>query len=235
MDEVFQGSVAPEATAPATVVDTQAPDSAAEGDAGELASPKPERSEVPRSVINRIGHLTRKNETAIREAAQWKERAESLERQYAGQQQPQQREPQFDPQKVMAEARQAAAFDLRCNAVAEKGKTVPGFTDALSNLGMIGLDQAGLEVLIDSDDAPKVIAHLGQHLDEAAEIFAKPPAQMARAIAKLEQSLTQQPAVSNAPKPLQAERGGGTGSGPRVGTPQWFEARNKADAERRKR
>lgn len=229
---------APEAPAESAPVDTQVRDSAPLENAEQQSEPTPPPKDGTRSLVSRVGHVTRQKEAAIREAAQWRERAEALERQYAGngqQQQAPQRESQFDPAQVMAQAKQAAAFDLKCNAVAEKGKAIPGFNDALSSLAALGLDQASLEVLIDSDDAPKVIAHLGTHLDEAAEILSKSPAAMARALAKLEHTLTQQPAVSNAPNPLKAVRSGGSVSGPAVGTKAWFDAQNKADAERRKR
>jgi hypothetical protein len=239
MTVVHEGTGAPEAPAQdIPAVDTQATDSAPEENAGEQASPPRERSEVPKSVISRIGHLTRKNEAAIREAAQWRERAEALERQYAGQQgqqqpqQPQSREPQVDPQQIFAKAREAAAFDLRCNAVAEKGKAIPGFDTALTNLGMIGLDNESLAVIVDADDAPKLIAHLGQNLDEAAEIFALSPAAMARRLAKLETTLNAPPAVSTAPNPLNPVRSKSSSSDPKPGEPGWAKWRNKQLAER---
>lgn len=239
--EQQQGSGAPEAPgaiAPAVA----APDVSATTETQEgTRSPQPERRDIPDVVKQRLASLARNESKYRREAAENKARADHLERMYgggqqAGQAQPQQRqEPQFDPDQVMTQAREIAAFDLKCNQVAEAGKKVPGFGDAMSNLGMIGLSQDALAVIVEADDAAMVIAHLGSHLDEAAEIFAKPPAAMARAITKLEHTLTQQPAVSNAPNPLKALRGGGAAGGPAIGTKAWFDAQNKADAERRKR
>jgi len=241
MTVMDQGLGAPEApAAQEPVVAVPEPSTSSETQEGN-ASPSPAKQDIPDAVKQRLATLARHESKWRREAAESKARAEFLERQYAqpqnGQQPQQQRaEPQVDPNQVYETARQQAAFDLKCNEVATKGKAVPGFEAALSNLGMIGLSTDALGILIESDDAPKLIAHLGQHLDEAAEIFAKPPGAMGRALAKLEHQLTSQPAVSSAAVPLKPLGGnGGAGNGPAIGTKAWFEAENKRDAERRRR
>lgn len=230
-----QGSAAPEAAVPNGGVETHAVDSASPENVGEQASPKQERPAVPRSVINRIGALTRKHEEAIREASQWRERAEAYERQQAANGQTQNapaREPQVDPNQVMATATEIARFNLKCDEVAAKGEAVPGFQNALSNLGTLGPSRDALGVIIDADDPPKLIAYLGQHLDEAADILAKPPAAMARALAKLETKLAQPEAVSAAPAPIKPVRSSSAKSDPEPGTPEWVVWRNKQRVEK---
>lgn len=249
-----QGIAAPQADAPVStvppVVDTK-PDASAAPESTEHEAPKGPQ-ETPKWATSRIGELTRKEaqartrEIAAREEVKhWREIAErGGQQQQPGQQQPQQTtnarsEPQqqFDPNEWMNQATEVAKFNLRCDAVAEKGKAIEGFDRSLSTLQMAGLvTPENLPVILDASDAPeKVLHHLGSNPDLAVEILAMSPVRMAKAITKLEQSLTEQPAVSSAPNPLRPVKSGVTGSGPRMGSREWFEAETKRDAERRKR
>lgn len=237
MTVVHEAPGAPETPVADNAVDTNAEGSAPTENAEGQAKPKPERTEVPRSVINRIGALTRKHEEALREAATWRERYESSRQQQPQQpqQQPQQREPQVDPNEQRAEAVRQAKLEMRAEQVLTAGRNDPNFINAVGTLTALGMGDSELAVIFDGDDPAKVIAHLGGNPDEAAEIFAKSPAAMARALAKLESKLSAPDAVSAAPDPLKPVRNAATKSEPKPGTPEWVAWRNKQVAERKGR
>ena len=78
-----------------------------------------------------------------------------------------------------------------------------------------------LEALSECDDPAKVMYHLGQNKDLAAEIAGKTPVQAARAIAKLDMTITSAPKkptkLTNAPEPISPVSGS--------------EQQNKSDSE----
>lgn len=99
---------------------------------------------------------------------------------------------------------QEAEFNRACNKVYDDGaKNIPGFDASLQNLQVVGLNKDILDVIVDSDEAAKIIHYLGNDLDEAARIVSLPPVRMAREITKLEAKLADQSKkISNAPDPI---------------------------------
>ena len=239
MSEQAQAPATPEVAAPASPVVENSSDSASTESSGTEAQPaKPEKDWRDQ----RISALTRNVRERDRKLDEFRAKVAQFESQRPQQQPDPQRSQsqQVDPQRMMNEATRVAQFNVRADQVYAQGKTLPGFESGLAQLRDLGLLTADLlpTVLDAADDDPamaaKVLNHLGSNPSEADEILSLPPLKMARAIAKLEQKLTSQPAVSNAPKPLRPERGGGT-SDPPIGSRAWFDAENKRDAERRKR
>ena len=161
------------------------------------------------SVQKRIDELTREKYEARREAQLARQEAEAIRRHIEQQQQ----DPNapLDPARIQAFVQQEAArqlhesqFNAACNKVHDEGsKSISGFDNSLANLHHVGVSREFLEVLVESDQAAKIIHHLGTNLDEAARIVSLPPVRMAREITKLEAKLADQPKqISNAPEPI---------------------------------
>lgn len=112
-------------------------------------------------------------------------------------------------------------FDKACNDVYQAGIKEYGeeqFNHSINNLSMIGLDRDTLDLITSADNGEKILAHLGQNLDEADRILNLPPLKLAREITKLEAlvSIQKKKTVSNAPEPFKAVSGskGGANKNP---------------------
>jgi predicted nucleic acid-binding Zn-ribbon protein len=112
-------------------------------------------------------------------------------------------------QLIQLEARKLAAeesFNSTCNKIYEKGiKNIPGFEKAVSNLQMIGVSRDFLELIADSDEPQKLLAHFGNDIDAAEELLSMTPTKMAKEIAKVEIKLANtKKQISNAPTPIKS-------------------------------
>jgi hypothetical protein len=121
-------------------------------------------------------------------------------------------------QLIQLEARKLAAeetFNATCNKIYERGiKAIPGFEKAVSNLQMIGVSRDCLELIADSDEPTKLLAHFGSDIDAAEELLSMTPTKMAKEIAKAEIKLSNtKKQISNAPTPIKSIASTGTKSG----------------------
>lgn len=117
------------------------------------------------------------------------------------------------------EARQRAEAEARATTWAERQQAVraalPDYDEVLSAAADIPVTAHVREVLLDSEQGPRIAYHLAQHPDEAARINALPPLAAARELGRLEAALTTAPkppaprTVSNAPPPITPVRGTG--------------------------
>ena len=163
----------------------------------------------PEKIQKRIDQLTREKYEAKR-AAETAAQEAAYMRQYIEQQQRNPNAP-VDANQIQAYVYQEAQrlqqetdFNRACNKVYDDGlKNIPGFDSSLQNLQLVGLNKDILDVIVDSDEAAKIINYLGSDLDEAARITSLPPVRMAREITKLEAKLAgQTKKTSNAPDPI---------------------------------
>lgn len=165
----------------------------------------------------RISEVTREKYEAKRQAEQAAQEAQQLREQIARLQAGEQIEqPQVDvdtlAQQKAAQLLAEQSFTQACNKVYEQGKSeFQNFDQALSNLHMVGINRAFLELTAASDAGHKLIHHLGSDLDEASRIASLPPLQMARELTKLELELSKPAAkpVSKAPAPISPVAGAG--------------------------
>lgn len=230
-----EGVVAPDATS--------APNTghAVDGDTPVATEPESKESQQPASdPVKDLEALKRQNEALRRDKYQARGREQSerearerLEREVMklNEREPQEGEKQPSPQEMYAQA----AFDIRCNRVAQEGeKSIPGFKDALTNLTPFRslMTNDRMEAILEADEPAKVLHYLGSNLDEANEILSKTPIAMARAIAKLETKLSTNPAISKAPAPLEPNRSKSTPGEP-ADIDAWMERENAKDAKRR--
>lgn len=157
----------------------------------------------------RIAELTREKYEARRAAEEAKAQAERYRQAIAQPEQGQQDEPQADVNTLAEQrARQMLAeqqLQQSVDKVWQAGKSeFENFDQAVSNLQLVGASREFVELACSFDAGHKLIAHLGNDLDEAARILSLPPVHMARELTKLEFKLSQpQPKpVSKAPAPI---------------------------------
>lgn len=96
-------------------------------------------------------------------------------------------------------------------AEADFAKTAPDYAAARSALlsdPMLAESEALGAAILEAENAPEIIYHLGKNPDLAYQIAGMSPVQAARAIGKLEAQLSAAPAVSQAPAPARGLRGG---------------------------
>ena len=233
-DEVQQDAIVNESESTENVEQSE------EGGEGESKESKPEKTPEQRE-IDRLrkstARLTRQREEA--RAALAYARSQETTQQQANddgetlsltraeleefvRKQAEQIAPTIQQQKAQAEQRKAVVDGL----LSDLGES--GFNELANNLddAFNGLqDQSGqmkpaLEAVFYSDDPKAVIKYLGdpENMEEAEAISMMNPAQAGRAIAKIELKLEAEksnakPKPSNASKPLEAVKGGGTFSG----------------------
>lgn len=188
---------------------TPAPDSTESGTEQTAQETEPPQ-EAPKPKTDwaqrRIDQLTR-------EKYEERRQREALATQLAQYQQPadqQQSEPQDIDKLVEQRASEklaAKTFNDACNRVFEAGvKENPDFERNLRTLQSVGeIGRDFLELVTEMDDGHRVLSHLGANPEEAEQILSLPPLKQARALAKLEVSLskaTPAPPVSKAPAPI---------------------------------
>lgn len=211
--------------------------------ADETAAPaepeKPKESDaerIQRQTQRRIDKLVRERETARAEARQLREAQERAQQRQPEGQQEQQR---FDPRDVEQQARQIVErerFDGKCNDVfASAVKEFPGFEASYRALTEeVPMFEDGrptplIQAVLDTDAPHKVLHHLAQNPDLAAELAEMSPIRQARRIGQLERDLDKPKATTSAaPKPLTPVKP--TASKPEVSaddTERWIEERNR--------
>lgn len=169
----------------------------------------------------RIGELTREKYEAKRAADDARREAEQLRQSIARGQQGDVQHPASDVQTLARQEAERIVAEQRLTESTDKvwatgTKEFPDFGQSVSNLQMVGMDRAFIELALTTDAPHKVLQHLGSDLDEAARILALPPVQQARELTKLEMKLSQPPApkpVSRAPAPIKPIGGSGVASG----------------------
>lgn len=176
---------------------------------------KPRKSPVAQ-LQGRVGHLTRTLHERDREKA---ELQAELERYKANAPAPSEDKPltaadvqreaeRIATERVTAKQREdaQAAFVAECNKVYADGqKAFPDFDEAVTSLNSMGLmSDAFVEAAIATDEAARVLHHLGGDIDEAARIAALPPIRMTAELAKLAARLSapKSAGVSKAPAPI---------------------------------
>ena len=172
-----------------------------------------------RALRRRVDRLTRDKYQREARERQLEEELQRYRAQLGGQEGTQQQDQNLGPEAVQAQARQlveAERFNSRCDEVVQRGtETYPDFAAKVQELAAEAplFDRKGrpepiLEAILDADDPPRLIYHLGENPDLAAEIAALPPRQQVRRLALIERDLgaqAQTPAQSKPqaqPKPM---------------------------------
>jgi len=126
---------------------------------------------------------------------------------------------QLPPENIQDLVRQEAArmkaeesFNAACNKTYDEGvkEFGPSFDKAMHNLSLVGMSNEFLELVSESDHGAKILAHLGQDLDEAERIARLSPLKMARELTKLDIELGSKKTVkkiSSAPEPIKPVSG----------------------------
>lgn len=202
-------------------------DSEAGSQEGEAQQPE-KTNTTPEWVQRRFAEMTKARHDAQRVADEATAQAETYRRLLEASQRGEQAEPTQQPavkapvndeERIQQAAQRLNAeqsFNTRCNSVFEAGKAeLPGFEDAVKNLGMVGVSQAFLADVVALDDAHKVLHALGSNPDEALRILSLSPLQQGR---ELERIASKAPArvtkpVSSAPEPISSRVDTGTSKG----------------------
>jgi flagellar motor protein MotB len=165
---------------------------------------KPQEAPKPKTdwAQRRIDQLTR-------EKYEERRQSESLAQQLAQYQQPTEQQSPSAPDidKLVEQRLAEKSFNEACNRVFQEGvKADPKFEQNLRTLQSVGeVSKDFLEVVTDMDEGHKVLNYLGANPDEADAILSLPPLKQARALAKLEASISKPasaPPVSKAPPPI---------------------------------
>lgn len=137
---------------------------------------------------------------------------------------------------------QATASNVAKIEAAARKEFGADFDASVTNLQMAGVGgQEFVDVLASVPNAEKLITWLGkgENIEEAIRVSSLPPVQMAIEMTKLAGRATKEMGkqISKAPAPLETVSGGASDAGgaePKIGSPEWFEWRNK-NATRRRR
>lgn len=148
-----------------------------------------------------------------------------------------QRARQMVQQQLSQQNQQTRWAKIEADGMAGHGDEFMASARRLADAGVSG--EHFLSALQELDEAPDVIAYLGQHqnIDEAQRIIGLSPVQMGIELARLgpkaKAALKKQ--VSKAPVPPSPVGGNAAAAGaePKTGTPEWFAWRNKQVAARR--
>jgi hypothetical protein len=217
-------------------------------------------NDAPDWVRGRMGELAAKRRAAEERAAAEADRANRLEQELAalraggdGQQVQQTHQAAPNPQnfeqlvrhtaeQLVTQQRRQETIANQIGAIEKAGKEAFGdqFTTAVGNLQMAGIQSDDfLTALTAVQNPEKVIAFLGQNdnVGEAIRIANLSPVQMGIEMSKISAQAIKHfgKQISKAPAPLSTVEGGSSADGaePKLGTPEWYEWRNKT-ARRRK-
>ncbi|MFC4275560.1 hypothetical protein [Achromobacter aloeverae] len=226
------------------VIDTQAPETTAPETQPEVQTEKP-KGDVPDWALKRFGELTAARKAAEERAIQAEQRAQDLAKQmesgangnveelakaYA-----ERLAPQLVEKRRAQERLDTGIQSINAEGIKEFGVE---FDRAIQQVGMAGLVGPDfISALVAVPDAAKVVQYLGTNLEEAHRLAGLAPVEMAVELAKLSPKAKKAFAkpVSSAPAPIEPIEGRGTADGePAVGTPEWFEWRNKNARKRRR-
>lgn len=135
-------------------------------------------------------------------------------------------------------------FNARCDEVYEKGMKSGNFKDSMAAFSeeiggafdANGKPSTMMLAVLDADEPHKMIMHLGENAEIAAEISKLSPAKQIRRIAQLERDIAEaaKPKPSTAPKPAQPVKAAGVGDAPDPkDTKRWIEYENEKLAARK--
>jgi flagellar biosynthesis GTPase FlhF len=178
---------------------------------------KPEKDESRKAVERmerRIGRVTAARYQAEARAQQLEAELARYQQQTQTQDEPQQIRPEDIARLASEQAQQmvqAQALTSKVQSVMQAGQKLPGFDEACNTVNdevpfyERGKPSAFLEAVLDSEAPHKLLAHLGQNPDLAADLQGLTAAQLGRRIARIEADMNkpaEQPKPSSAPKPL---------------------------------
>ena len=185
--------------------------------------PRPQTHPDQRVPLSRMNQVTREKHEALRRAEEAERRLAELQANQAplvptadGQ--------ALDPvaidRLVQTRAHEIAniqEFNRRCDAVAQKGKAeIPDFDQAIAGFqpfGGLGAYPEFVDTVTRLEEAPKLLHHLGTHLDEAERILqlrgAAQGLELGRLAARLAQGAQSAPTpkLTSAPAPVAPVRG----------------------------
>lgn len=228
----------------------QAENSDSEAGSQQAQPPAQPTNTTPEWVQRRFSEMTRARHDAQREAEAARAEADTYRRLLdAGQhanpdattQQPVVKAPVNEEERIRQAAQQmyqADQFNTRCNAVFETGKKeLPGFEDAVKNLGLLGVSQDFIAGVVGLDDAHKVLHALGSDPNEASRILSLSPLQQGRELERLANKVPAKAAkpVSNAPEPISTTIDNGSPSGKdldKMSMDEFMKARNSQPRRR---
>jgi hypothetical protein len=224
----------PEVAAPETA-EQQPPEDAAKTE-------EDPQSKAQRNMERRIQRLTAARYQEQARAQQAAQEAEQLRQRLAQFEQPQEQPQQgIPPEKVFQVAQQLRDMEKvrdSIGAVLSKGKALEGFDAACNAVNeeipfytQQGAPTPFLRVVMECEAPEKVLHHLGNNPDLAAELASLSPTQVARRLDRLEAKLKEpaEPKQSQAPKPIApvkpvARDDGGLSD--QLSTEEWIKRRN---------
>lgn len=212
----------------------------------ELETETADKSPDPlKKMERRIGRLTQQKYEERARAAQLERELNEL-RQQLKQPAEQTDQPRVDVEQIVRHVRahveneqRQQSTGQRIQSIITEGKKIAENFDELTNsmvdaVGGSLMDQNQqlkpfVEAIIESNQAAQLIAYLGEHDDEAAELASLSKTNQIKRVALLEEKLKQsKPKSSAAPKPLEPVKTSGAGSGPDPSdTEAWIKWRNK--------
>ncbi len=190
----------------------------------------------------RITKLERTNARLYMESEQYRQRLEALEKAVPKQEAEKVEVDQDEFDRAVQTRSQAIAraerLNERCNQVVSKGEEqFPDFTASVKALSTEmplfqrdGSPTAALEVILEADNPPALLHHLGKNPDLVDQLADLTPTQLARRLDRIERDMTK-PAVeqkSSAPRPLEPVKAAAAPSVPDPkDTKAWIAWRNK--------
>lgn len=132
----------------------------------------------------------------------------------------------------------AERLNERCNQIVSKGEEqFPDFMTSVKTLGMElplfqrdGAPTAALEVILEADNPPALLHHLGKNPDLVDQLTDLSPIQLARRLDRIERDMNSKPAEqkSSAARPLEPVKPAAAPTAPDPSkTKEWIEWRNK--------
>lgn len=219
LETATQGGTEPAVAADTTIQPTET----AQGDNAqqtETANPteedqteeQPKRRPWFEKVIAEKAHAERE---AKRQADYWRQVAMQAQQGRQPAQQPAQSVPSgyipvSELPRIQAQMAEASQYHAACDAIADVGDAIPGFRDAVSLLGTLGVNVANpsdpvMQVVtaLGAKDGAAALSALGNDPDEALRIARLPPTKMAVEVLKLVNKPAPAPKpVSRVPPPV---------------------------------
>ena len=183
--------------------------------------PRPQSHSDQRVPLARMNQVTREKHEALRRAEEAERRLAELQASQApivSTADGQALDPVAIDRLVQTRAHEIAniqEFNRRCDAVAQKGKAeIPDFDQAIAGFqpfGGLGAYPEFVDTVTRLEEAPKLLHHLGTHLDEAERILqlrgAAQGLELGRLAARLASQSAPTPKLTSAPAPVAPVRG----------------------------
>lgn len=194
------------------VVEAAAPPETPETPPETPPAPEEKVKSREKSLAGRMGYITKRNHELERQLADAQAQIGTYQKIVGPKDQngaP--TTPQVAPETVEARV-QEELFRRDLDAVWQKGSADHGepFQEACQALAAAGLNTPMvLNAALATDNAPEVLLHLGDNLEEAARIANLPPLKMAAELTKIAQQVTAKaaPQISRAPAPIKPVAG----------------------------